>query len=238
VSDEDPERGSRNLLKEWLAPLVQALALLSLLMYGLVRIFYDDFYAKFRVTPEDVGASSAVVISQTAVGVVAVFVSFFAYVLFLIAPLLLIALGFAYFARWARSGAGRRPRGPLFPTWLKSWRVFKVSVGLTLLISVVILIVQMRTGTRNARDCALAGGNVAGVSAFSFPSSVLKYHAQRVKVTWLTKTRPSIGKRLMFLGESSGTSFVYDLDTKRTTRFPSNAAAMTFVKTPTVHCTY
>jgi hypothetical protein len=170
-----------------------------------------------------------VVVSQTAVGVIAVFAVFIGYVAVRAAAPLVIVVVIAYVVE--------RRAGKWFPTWLK-WRVvFKAGVVATLVVTLVLVVREMRNGTKVASDCALAGGSVTkGLVVSNFPSSLVGIRARRVKLTWLTRPKPSIGTRLMFLGEASGTSFVYDLDAKRTTRFPSNAAAMTFLKTPKAVC--
>jgi hypothetical protein len=229
VSDQDPEGGSRNWLREWLGPLVQAIALLSLLMYGLVRIFYDDFYSKFGLTPEDVGASSSVVISQTAAGVVFLFAFAIALGVVLVIPTLAILFGLVWMFRW---GIWRFT----VPTWFKWRRVLKATAAITLSVSLLVVVVAMRSGTHNASACALAGGNVFGLNFLSLPSSILKLHAQRVDVTWLSGQELVTGRRLMFLGEASGTSFLYDVDNETTHRYPSSSAAMAFRDTRDVPC--
>jgi hypothetical protein len=222
VSDRERESDTRS-LRDWLAPLVSALALISLLMYGLVRVFYANFYDDFGITPEDVGASSSVVLPQTAIGVIAFLLGALLINLILVVPIFLVA-----FAVSQRSGKH----------W--TWKgVLKVVLGGGLVLALYLLVVNMDDRTEAAADCALAGGNVRGGESIRFsPAPMLNFRAQRVKLTWLAnpKRRPALGRKIMLLGESSGTTFVYDVDARRTTRFPSSAAALALLETPDRLC--
>ena len=199
-------------------------------MYGLVRLFYERFYDNFYVAPEDVGASSSVVLAQTAVGLISLF-GFSAILAALAFGLLLFYGWLLYlFARLFR----RRNR-PVVPDWLKARRALKVVAIATLSLTLVSLVLDLRRSTDWAVDCALAGESVETVDFRPLSVAILRLRAQRIEVTWLNPSRKlesARGERVLYLGEASGVVSVYDVDSRRTVRFPSSAVAITFLRSP------
>ena len=121
-------------------------------MYGLVRLFYERFYDNFYIAPEDVGASSTVVLAQTAVGLILLF-GFVALTAALVCGVLVFYVVLANLFSYLF----RRGRRDVVPAWLKTRRALKIIVVLTFSLALFSLFRNLLDATDSAVDCVHAG---------------------------------------------------------------------------------
>ena len=218
----------------------------SAIFYAVLREQYRVFYQFLHIAPEDVGLTSAQILIESATGVAILFVAG------TVAMMLLLLAGFVLgilndVLAWAVSSPEKRAalhRHPLFEAAPSGPARTDAATGLSLRehlerhvyvgpATVMILVgaiaatlFVLRNEAGEAGRCAGAGGTVRDVSFLGFP--LLGVRALEAEVTWLdpSPSQPQLDGRVLYLGQSDGTTVVYDALSFEPVRFPSSAASI------------
>jgi hypothetical protein len=176
-------------------PLV-VVTLAGLIVYASVRNSYTIFFRRFGLEPEDVGLSYTEILNRTAV-ILAVLVVVSA------VPALATA------ALWVIFSRGDRP----------------VLYGALTVITAVFALSALFIVTWGLRDSAITLRNAVSRGEPGPETAQLGLRVRPVEIAWVGDAPAGLGDlashRLMLLGETGGTTILYDADASRTIRIPS-----------------
>jgi hypothetical protein len=187
------------------------LTLVTAIDYAVVHNAYEKFYGGFGLTPEDLGFDSTTIVAKTAFGVFAT-----AAILLALPLLLLVVSAFRPSERKELLALGSLTLiGALILLWAVLWNNLPLFAG-------------------DAAQCAREGNSVRFVRSVGripgFGHVVQLYvNAQPAKVVWINGIPAGVdlSKKIMFLGESAGTTTLYDIAHETVVRFPSSSAVVT-----------
>ena len=179
------------------------------LLVLLTKTGMNWFYAKFNLTPDEVGLNQASILFQTAATAVVV-----------VAGSALVGLGIsATLARVAssrdRAAAGKRS----FRSLISDWKVMRRGI----LVALVLLFAYYAWGVETAEQsiARVRSGSSTSLQTFAHGEIV----AWCVNVWWNDPRLNVVfggspGRRLVFFGQASGTGVFYDARTGHTIRVP------------------
>jgi hypothetical protein len=233
--------------REWLSTIVSVLGVLGAIIYGLLRLSYEAFYAEFGVSPEDVGVNATEVLSQAALGLIVVLITGVIYLV-----LLLLSLSFLFAVVVAAWFVGRTLialpgvifRGKPMPDtegalhegferagdileavlkWLNGHRRFTGILFGVLTIGTTLSLYAFEPD--NAARCAMHpdGPAVSSLHTERVRATLLGVRAEPSTVTWLDSTPPEGFKtteRMVYLGDNEGSRVLYRPQSKQTVRIP------------------
>jgi hypothetical protein len=127
ADDDAEERSQVRRIGEWLTDVKTTLAVLAVVAYALLRIAYGQYYAAFRLTPDDLGLGYLELLAQSALGAVAL----------LIFTGLLISILFAAFAGLLAVIAGNSPLRAGIPP---GWAIRVTAIMLTAALGALVLV--------------------------------------------------------------------------------------------------
>lgn len=225
-------------LRELLPFLVPALTAIGLALYGALAFGYSRFYGEFGVSPDEVGLGYVQALSRSAGAVFLFFAIGFAYVAIGVVQLRIVyrslvraadradAVGRAEALRDEgapqRGGASSNSDGSSRPRELLLYLASTLAA-----VALVVVVVVFATAAKNRAD-QVRQGQAVGPVKFLVGSVLLDLRAQPATILWTGRTSPATsvlkgGRCLMYLGQSDGTTVLYDPLAGETLRVPSAA---------------
>lgn len=216
VSERQPEQSPRG-LGSWAGRnLLASLTILGVVLYGLIRLWYQAFYGPFGLAPEDVGLDYAETLARSAGLIV--------WLTILLAPFVVL---FVLLRERARRFVLALRSSPSFPRWL-----LDALAPLAILLAVFALFGLAAVGSERMIDSA-SDAKRGEVGDFPFGMNI-GANAEPAAITWIEEPPDGLddlaSHRLMYLGQSEGTAFLYDIDSERTVQIPSNSALISLIR--------